>query len=94
MQKCDQNTRLLKLYVQVASSRAGKVFLTCPESDDTDTCKSVDMQNKQMIEWAMTGFQPTGPKSLEPPEGKCYCHALLKGIMWLKGIPVQVKTHI
>uniref|UniRef100_A0A4W4E2P9 DNA (cytosine-5-)-methyltransferase n=1 Tax=Electrophorus electricus TaxID=8005 RepID=A0A4W4E2P9_ELEEL len=52
----------------VASSRAGKVFLTCPESDDTDTSKSVDMQNKQMIEWAMTGFQPTGPKSLEPPE--------------------------
>uniref|UniRef100_A0A4W4E2S4 DNA (cytosine-5-)-methyltransferase n=1 Tax=Electrophorus electricus TaxID=8005 RepID=A0A4W4E2S4_ELEEL len=54
--------------LQVASSRAGKVFLTCPESDDTDTSKSVDMQNKQMIEWAMTGFQPTGPKSLEPPE--------------------------
>uniref|UniRef100_A0A8C1J2G4 DNA (cytosine-5-)-methyltransferase n=1 Tax=Cyprinus carpio TaxID=7962 RepID=A0A8C1J2G4_CYPCA len=56
--------------LQVASTRAGKTFLTCPESDDTDTSKSVDMQNKQMIEWAMTGFQPTGPKGLEPPEGK------------------------
>ncbi|XP_062863639.1 DNA (cytosine-5)-methyltransferase 3A isoform X2 [Trichomycterus rosablanca] len=54
--------------LQVASSRAGKAFITCPESDDTDTCKSVDIQNKQMIEWAMTGFQPTGPKGLEPPE--------------------------
>ncbi|XP_042598576.1 DNA (cytosine-5)-methyltransferase 3A isoform X3 [Cyprinus carpio] len=54
--------------LQVASTRAGKTFLTCPESDDTDTSKSVDMQNKQMIEWAMTGFQPTGPKGLEPPE--------------------------
>ncbi|XP_046710950.1 DNA (cytosine-5)-methyltransferase 3A isoform X3 [Silurus meridionalis] len=54
--------------LQVASSRAGKVFLSGPESDDTDTSKSVDMQNKQMIEWAMKGFQPTGPKGLEPPE--------------------------
>uniref|UniRef100_A0A8B9LGW5 DNA (cytosine-5-)-methyltransferase 3 alpha b n=1 Tax=Astyanax mexicanus TaxID=7994 RepID=A0A8B9LGW5_ASTMX len=53
---------------QEACSRAGKVFITCPESDNTDTSKSVDMQNKQMIEWAMTGFQPTGPKGLEPPE--------------------------
>uniref|UniRef100_A0A673KR84 DNA (cytosine-5-)-methyltransferase n=1 Tax=Sinocyclocheilus rhinocerous TaxID=307959 RepID=A0A673KR84_9TELE len=57
--------------LQVASTRAGKTFLTCPESDDTDTSKSVDMQNKQMIEWAMTGFQPTGPKGLEPPEDIC-----------------------
>uniref|UniRef100_A0A668AGD8 DNA (cytosine-5-)-methyltransferase n=1 Tax=Myripristis murdjan TaxID=586833 RepID=A0A668AGD8_9TELE len=56
--------------LQVASSRAGKVFMSCPDSDETDTSKSVDMQNKQMIEWAMTGFQPTGPKGLEPPEGK------------------------
>lgn len=96
VQKCDQRTCPLKCYFQVASSRAGKVFLTCPENDDTDTCKSVDMQNKQMIEWAMTGFQPTGPKGLEPPEGKRYCLARLKGIMgpmWLKDIPVQAKTH-
>uniref|UniRef100_A0A672PUC3 DNA (cytosine-5-)-methyltransferase n=1 Tax=Sinocyclocheilus grahami TaxID=75366 RepID=A0A672PUC3_SINGR len=54
--------------LQVASTRAGKTILICPESDDTDTSKSVDMQNKQMIKWAMTGFQPTGPKGLEPPE--------------------------
>uniref|UniRef100_A0A8C9RBH6 DNA (cytosine-5-)-methyltransferase n=1 Tax=Scleropages formosus TaxID=113540 RepID=A0A8C9RBH6_SCLFO len=51
-----------------ASSRAGKIFRACPDRDDTDTSKSVDMQNKQMIEWAMASFPPTGPKGLEPPE--------------------------
>ncbi|KAF7201398.1 DNA (cytosine-5)-methyltransferase 3A isoform X2 [Nothobranchius furzeri] len=54
--------------LQVASSRAGKSFITCPESDETETSKSVEMLNKQMIEWAMTGFQPTGPRGLQPPE--------------------------
>uniref|UniRef100_A0A674E735 DNA (cytosine-5-)-methyltransferase n=1 Tax=Salmo trutta TaxID=8032 RepID=A0A674E735_SALTR len=54
--------------LQVASTRAGKAFIACPESDETDTSKSVDLQSKQMIEWAKTGFQPTGPKGLEPPE--------------------------
>lgn len=55
--------------LKVASSRAGKAFITCPESDETETSKSVEMLNKQMIDWAMTGYQPTGPKGLEPPEG-------------------------
>ncbi|XP_037551149.1 DNA (cytosine-5)-methyltransferase 3A [Nematolebias whitei] len=54
--------------LQVASSRAGKTFMTCPDSDETETSKSVEMLNKQMIEWAMTGFQPTGPRGLEPAE--------------------------
>lgn len=54
--------------LQVASSRAGKAFRSCPDSDETETSKSVEMLNKQMIEWAMTGFHPTGPKGLEPPE--------------------------
>ncbi|XP_023682297.1 DNA (cytosine-5)-methyltransferase 3A isoform X1 [Paramormyrops kingsleyae] len=54
--------------LQVASSRAGKIFPACPDSDEGDTSKSVDLQNKQMIDWAMTGFQPTGPKGLEPPQ--------------------------
>lgn len=44
--------------------------MACPDSDETETSKSVEMLNKQMIDWAMTGFQPTGPKGLEPPEGK------------------------
>ncbi|KAM9570000.1 DNA (cytosine-5)-methyltransferase 3A-like isoform 3-T3 [Salvelinus alpinus] len=54
--------------LQMASTRAGKTFLACPESDETDTSKSVDLHNNQMIDWAVTGFQPTGPKGLEPPE--------------------------
>ncbi|XP_019909536.2 DNA (cytosine-5)-methyltransferase 3A isoform X4 [Esox lucius] len=54
--------------LQMASARAGRAFTACLESDETETSKSVDLQNKQMIEWAMTGFQPTGPKGLEPPE--------------------------
>ena len=54
---------------QAASSRAGKAFKACPRTDDTETSKSVDLQNKQMVEWAMTGFLPSGPKGLEPPEG-------------------------
>ncbi|XP_064809365.1 DNA (cytosine-5)-methyltransferase 3A-like isoform X5 [Oncorhynchus masou masou] len=54
--------------LQVASTRAGKTFLACPESDENDTSKSVDLHNNQMIDWAVTGFQPTGPKGLEPPE--------------------------
>lgn len=44
--------------------------MACPDSDETETSKSVEILNKQMIDWAMTGFQPTGPKALEPPEGE------------------------
>ncbi|KAI2654512.1 DNA (cytosine-5)-methyltransferase 3A [Labeo rohita] len=70
--------------LQVASTRAGKNFLTCLESDDTDTSKSVDMQNKQMIEWAMTGFQPTGPKGLEPPEEERNPYKEVYPEMWVE----------
>ncbi|XP_016148329.1 DNA (cytosine-5)-methyltransferase 3A-like isoform X2 [Sinocyclocheilus grahami] len=54
--------------LQVAGTRSGKNFLVCTVSDDTDTSKLVDTQIKKMIEWAMKGFQPIGPKGLEPPE--------------------------
>lgn len=54
--------------LQVASTRAGKVFPSHHENDETDTSKSIELQNKQMIEWALGGFQPSGPKGLEPPE--------------------------
>ncbi|XP_052001133.1 DNA (cytosine-5)-methyltransferase 3A isoform X3 [Xyrauchen texanus] len=70
--------------LQVASTRASKTFLTCPESDDTDTSKSVDMQNKQMIEWAMTGFQPTGPKGLEPTEEERNPYKEVYPEMWVE----------
>ncbi|XP_056282166.1 DNA (cytosine-5)-methyltransferase 3A isoform X2 [Pseudoliparis swirei] len=54
--------------LQAASSRAGKAFVSPPDSDETKSSKSVEMLNKQMIDWAKTGFQPAGPKALEPPE--------------------------
>ncbi|CAD7671251.1 unnamed protein product [Nyctereutes procyonoides] len=54
--------------LQVASNRAGKLFLACHDSDESDTPKAMQVQNKQMIEWALRGFQPSGPKGLEPPE--------------------------
>ncbi|XP_074547555.1 DNA (cytosine-5)-methyltransferase 3A-like isoform X4 [Halichoeres trimaculatus] len=54
--------------LQAASSRAGKAFMACTDGDNTETSKSVEMLIKEMIDWAMTGFQPTGPKALEPPE--------------------------
>ncbi|KAJ3613871.1 hypothetical protein NHX12_020115 [Muraenolepis orangiensis] len=54
--------------LQAAATRAGKVFMVCPDTDETETSKTVDLQNKQMVEWAMTGFLPSGPKGLEPPE--------------------------
>ncbi|XP_015204100.1 DNA (cytosine-5)-methyltransferase 3A isoform X7 [Lepisosteus oculatus] len=70
--------------LQVASSRAGKIFPTCPDTDETDTSKSVDLQNKQMIEWAMGGFQPTGPKGLEPPEEERNPYKEVYTEMWVE----------
>ncbi|XP_037606466.1 DNA (cytosine-5)-methyltransferase 3A-like isoform X5 [Sebastes umbrosus] len=51
--------------LQVSSVRAGRPVPSCDTSDDAD---GVEIQTRQMIEWAMTGFLPTGPQSLEPPE--------------------------
>ncbi|XP_041828370.1 DNA (cytosine-5)-methyltransferase 3A isoform X5 [Melanotaenia boesemani] len=70
--------------LQVASSRAGKAFIACPDSDETETSKSVEMLNKQMIEWAMTGFQPTGPKGLEPPEEERNPYKEVYPEMWVE----------
>ncbi|XP_026195167.1 DNA (cytosine-5)-methyltransferase 3A-like isoform X5 [Anabas testudineus] len=70
--------------LQVASSRAGKAFMACPDSDETETSKSVEMLNKEMIEWAMTGFQPTGPKGLEPPEEERNPYKEVYPEMWVE----------
>lgn len=51
----------------MASVRAGRPVPSCDASDDAD---GVEIQTRQMIEWAMTGFLPSGPSSLDPPEGK------------------------
>ncbi|XP_034714352.1 DNA (cytosine-5)-methyltransferase 3A isoform X2 [Etheostoma cragini] len=70
--------------LQAASSRAGKAFMACPDSDETETSKSVEMLNKQMIDWAMTGFQPTGPKALEPPEEERNPYKEVYPEMWVE----------
>ncbi|XP_072299919.1 DNA (cytosine-5)-methyltransferase 3A-like isoform X5 [Eucyclogobius newberryi] len=51
--------------LQVASTRAGRPL---PQCDSRDEGEVVEQQTRQMIEWAMTGFLPGGPQSLEPPE--------------------------
>ncbi|KAL3049544.1 hypothetical protein OYC64_008904 [Pagothenia borchgrevinki] len=70
--------------LQAASTRAGKAFMACPDSDETETSKSVEMLNKQMIDWAMTGFQPTGPKALEPPEEERNPYKEVYPEMWVE----------
>lgn len=57
-------------YFQVASNRAGKLFPAQSGNDDLETTKGVENQTKQMIDWALDGFLPLGPKCLDPPEGK------------------------
>lgn len=54
------------LCIKVASTRAGRPTPSCDPSDDAE---GVEPQTRQMIEWAMTGFLPKGPQSLDPPEG-------------------------
>uniref|UniRef100_A0A3B5MVC2 DNA (cytosine-5-)-methyltransferase 3 alpha a n=1 Tax=Xiphophorus couchianus TaxID=32473 RepID=A0A3B5MVC2_9TELE len=51
--------------LQVASVRAGRPVSSCDASDEAE---GVELQTRQMIEWAMTGFLPNGPQSLDPPE--------------------------
>ncbi|XP_038585050.1 DNA (cytosine-5)-methyltransferase 3A isoform X3 [Micropterus salmoides] len=70
--------------LEAASNRAGKAFMACPDSDETETSNSVEMLNKQMIDWAMTGFQPTGPKALEPPEEERNPYKEVYPEMWVE----------
>ncbi|EHH21948.1 hypothetical protein EGK_05123 [Macaca mulatta] len=70
--------------LQVASSRAGKLFPVCHDSDESDTAKAVEVQNKPMIEWALGGFQPSGPKGLEPPEEEKNPYKEVYTDMWVE----------
>ncbi|XP_072107469.1 DNA (cytosine-5)-methyltransferase 3A isoform X7 [Mobula birostris] len=54
--------------LQVASNRAGKLFPAQSGNDELDSAKGVENQTRQMIQWALDGFLPLGPKSLDPPE--------------------------
>uniref|UniRef100_A0A672RHS7 DNA (cytosine-5-)-methyltransferase n=1 Tax=Sinocyclocheilus grahami TaxID=75366 RepID=A0A672RHS7_SINGR len=53
--------------LQTASMRAGKPFPVCVSTDDSDSGNSVEVQTRQMIEWANLGFLPSGARGLEPP---------------------------
>ncbi|CAL8317417.1 unnamed protein product [Merluccius merluccius] len=53
--------------LQVASSRAGWPIPSCDAGDDSEG-QGVELQTRQLIEWAMTGFLPSGPQGLDPPE--------------------------
>ncbi|XP_053100851.1 DNA (cytosine-5)-methyltransferase 3B [Hemicordylus capensis] len=47
--------------LEVASSRAGKVFSSAPGD-------SLEEKVKPMVEWARNGFKPAGSKGLRPPK--------------------------
>ncbi|XP_030201738.1 DNA (cytosine-5-)-methyltransferase 3 alpha a isoform X6 [Gadus morhua] len=53
--------------LQVASTRAGWPLPSCDAGDDTEG-QGVELQTRQLIEWAMTGFLPSGAQGLDPPE--------------------------
>ncbi|XP_061125919.1 DNA (cytosine-5)-methyltransferase 3A-like isoform X10 [Syngnathus typhle] len=65
--------------LQVASVRAGRPTPSCDPTDDVD---SVEPQTRQMIEWAMTGFLPNGPQSLDPPEEEQNPYKEVYSEMW------------
>nr|XP_057913128.1 DNA (cytosine-5)-methyltransferase 3A-like isoform X2 [Doryrhamphus excisus] len=70
--------------LQAAGGRAGKSFAACPDSDENETSKSVERLNREMIEWAMAGFQPSGPKGLEPPEEERNPYKEVYPEMWVE----------
>uniref|UniRef100_UPI0037E8DEC5 DNA (cytosine-5)-methyltransferase 3A-like isoform X3 n=1 Tax=Semicossyphus pulcher TaxID=241346 RepID=UPI0037E8DEC5 len=65
--------------LQVASVRAGRPVPSCDTSDEAE---GVEIQTRQMIEWAMTGFLPNGPQSLDPPEGEQNSYKEMYPEMW------------
>ncbi|XP_076004809.1 DNA (cytosine-5)-methyltransferase 3A-like isoform X9 [Genypterus blacodes] len=67
--------------LQVASVRAGRPVPSCDASDDAE---GVEVQTRQMIEWAMTGFLPKGPQSLDPPEEEQNPYKEVYPEMWVE----------
>ncbi|TSO15204.1 DNA (cytosine-5)-methyltransferase 3A [Bagarius yarrelli] len=70
--------------LQTASTRAGKPFPVCVSTDDSDTGKSVELQTREMIEWASGGFLPTGAKGLEPPPAERNPYTEVYPEMWVE----------
>uniref|UniRef100_A0A2K5F5Y2 Uncharacterized protein n=1 Tax=Aotus nancymaae TaxID=37293 RepID=A0A2K5F5Y2_AOTNA len=56
----------------------------CREAVPSDTAKAVEVPNKQMIEWALRGFQPSGPTGLEPPEEEKNPYKEVYTDMWVE----------
>uniref|UniRef100_A0AAR2KU74 DNA (cytosine-5-)-methyltransferase n=1 Tax=Pygocentrus nattereri TaxID=42514 RepID=A0AAR2KU74_PYGNA len=67
-----------------ASMRAGKLFPVCVSTDDSDSAKNVELQTRQMIEWASAGFLPTGAKGLEPPPAEQSPYTEVYPEMWVE----------
>ncbi|XP_076872617.1 DNA (cytosine-5-)-methyltransferase 3 alpha a isoform X2 [Brachyhypopomus gauderio] len=70
--------------LQTASTRAGKPSPVCVSSDDTDSAKNVELQTREMIEWASAGFLPTGAKGLEPPPAERSPYTEVYPEMWVE----------
>nr|QNJ45058.1 DNA methyltransferase 3aa [Ctenopharyngodon idella] len=67
-----------------ASTRAGKPFPVCVSTDDSDSVKGVELQTRQMIEWASAGFLPSGAKGLEPPPAERNPYTEVYPEMWVE----------
>ncbi|XP_051729906.1 DNA (cytosine-5-)-methyltransferase 3 alpha a isoform X2 [Ctenopharyngodon idella] len=70
--------------LQTASTRAGKPFPVCVSTDDSDSVKGVELQTRQMIEWASAGFLPSGAKGLEPPPAERNPYTEVYPEMWVE----------
>ncbi|KTF86396.1 hypothetical protein cypCar_00045939 [Cyprinus carpio] len=67
-----------------AGMRAGKLFPVCVSADDPDISNSVEVHTQQMIEWASTGFLPSGAKGLEPPPAERSPYTEVYPEMWVE----------
>ncbi|XP_016353374.1 DNA (cytosine-5)-methyltransferase 3A-like isoform X4 [Sinocyclocheilus anshuiensis] len=70
--------------LQTASMRAGKPFPVCVSTDDSDSGNSVEVQTRQMIEWANSGFLPSGARGLEPPPAERNPYTEVYPEMWVE----------
>uniref|UniRef100_A0A8C1K655 DNA (cytosine-5-)-methyltransferase n=1 Tax=Cyprinus carpio TaxID=7962 RepID=A0A8C1K655_CYPCA len=70
--------------LQTASMRAGKPFSVCVSTDDSDSGNSVEVQTRQMIEWANSGFLPSGARGLEPPPAERNPYTEVYPEMWVE----------
>uniref|UniRef100_A0A8C1KSP2 DNA (cytosine-5-)-methyltransferase 3 alpha a n=1 Tax=Cyprinus carpio TaxID=7962 RepID=A0A8C1KSP2_CYPCA len=70
--------------LQTAGMRAGKPFPVCVSADDPDISNSVEVHTQQMIEWASTGFLPSGAKGLEPPPAERSPYTEVYPEMWVE----------